>query len=173
MEEVKHMSKFSGDGAAHARFSTGTHLLNSKPGLMLLGLLARLGACSPRVGGDGDEGRDGAVGHQPWRLVTVTHDQDVVAAAEGVLEDAAGNQIDLGVVAGGLTGGGAIVVPVGKVLHGFKGEEMTWHANPTMNAHYGRLDNDSITLHIETYAGLGGHLVQCPAKRNKGSVLSR
>mmetsp|Transcript_21456 Transcript_21456/g.54623 ORF Transcript_21456/g.54623 Transcript_21456/m.54623 type:complete len:350 (-) Transcript_21456:230-1279(-) len=91
-------------------------LLNAKPGLLGLGLLHHLGAGGARVGGDGLQGRHGAIGQHAGGLVRVAHDEDVVTATEGILEDGAGNQVHLGVVAGGLAGGGAVIVPHRQVL---------------------------------------------------------
>jgi len=56
-----------------------------------------------------------AVGH-----VGVAHDEDVVAAAEGVGVDGAGAEVDVGVVAWGLGGGGAVKVPFGEFFDAFR-----------------------------------------------------
>lgn len=61
-----------------------------------------LGAGGAGVGGEGLDGGDGAVRVDAGRLVGVAHDDDVVAAAEGVLVDGAGHNVDLRIVAGGL-----------------------------------------------------------------------
>ena len=44
--------------------------------------------------------------------------EDVVAAAEGVGEHGARAEVDVGVVAGGLAGGGAVKVPLGELVDG-------------------------------------------------------
>lgn len=44
-------------------------------------------------------------------VVALGHDEDVVTAAEGVLEDGGGAEIDVGIIARGLVGGGAVKVP--------------------------------------------------------------
>lgn len=45
--------------------------------------------------------------------------EDVVAAAEGVGEHGARAEVDVGVVAGGLAGGGAVKVPLWELVDGF------------------------------------------------------
>lgn len=44
-------------------------------------------------------------------VVRFSENKDVVAAAEGILEDGAGAKVDIGVVAGSLIGGRTIEVP--------------------------------------------------------------
>lgn len=44
-------------------------------------------------------------------VVGLCKDKDVVTATEGVLEDRRGTEVDIGVAAGSLIGGGAIKVP--------------------------------------------------------------
>ena len=59
----------------------------------------------------------GGQGHAIWS-VCIAQNEDVVAATEGVLVDDAGLEDDFRVLAGGLVGGGAVVVPgreVGRV----------------------------------------------------------
>jgi hypothetical protein len=53
----------------------------------------------------------GAVG-----VPALSEDDDVGRAAEGVGEDGAGAEVDVGVVTGGLLGGGAVEVPDGEIL---------------------------------------------------------
>jgi hypothetical protein len=80
-------------------------LLETEPGLVLgVGLhhLVGLIAVVELVGG--------AVG-----VPALGQDDDVGGAAEGVGEDSDGAQVDVGVVAGGLLGGGAIEVPGGEI----------------------------------------------------------
>ena len=48
----------------------------------------------------------------------LTEDKDVVSLAEGVREDSNGADIDIGVVAGGLAGGGTVEVPLGELVDG-------------------------------------------------------
>lgn len=48
----------------------------------------------------------------------LAEDEDVVAEAEGVREDGGGAEVDIGVVAAGLAGGGAVEVPFGKFING-------------------------------------------------------
>ncbi len=100
-----------GPGVQH-----GVLLLDAEPGLLALGLLHRRSARMAGVGGDGLGLGHGAVGVDAGGLVGVAHHQDVVTAAEGVAVDGAGDEVHLGVVAGGLAGGGTIVVPGGEVL---------------------------------------------------------
>jgi hypothetical protein len=52
----------------------------------------------------------GAIGHP-----ALGEDNDVGGAAEGVGEDGNGAEVDIGVVARGLLGGGAVKVPDGEV----------------------------------------------------------
>ncbi len=47
--------------------------------------------------------------------IGLSHDENVVTAAEGVLEDGGGAQVDVGVVTMGLVGGGAIEVPLAQL----------------------------------------------------------
>jgi len=68
---------------------------------MFLGLLHDLGGMVAVVGSVGS-----AV-----VVVGLGEDKDVVAAAEGVLEDGGRAEIDIGVVSGGLVGRGTIKVP--------------------------------------------------------------
>lgn len=51
----------------------------------------------------------------------LTEDKDVVSLAEGVREDSNGADIDIGVVAGGLAGGGTVKVPLGELVDGGDG----------------------------------------------------
>ena len=44
-------------------------------------------------------------------VVALGEDEDVVAAAEGILEDGGGAEVDIGVVARSLVGGGTVEVP--------------------------------------------------------------
>ena len=44
-------------------------------------------------------------------VVALCEDEDVVATAEGVLEDGGGTEVDIGVAARGLVGGGTVEVP--------------------------------------------------------------
>ena len=44
-------------------------------------------------------------------VVALCEDEDVIATAEGVLEDGGGTEVDVGVVARGLVGGRAVKVP--------------------------------------------------------------
>lgn len=53
----------------------------------------------------------GAVG-----VPALSQDDDVGGATEGVGEDGAGAEVDVGVVTGGLLGGGAVEVPDREVL---------------------------------------------------------
>lgn len=47
--------------------------------------------------------------------------EDVVAEAEGVGVHGHGPDVDIGVAAGGLAGGGAVEVPFGELVDGFHG----------------------------------------------------
>lgn len=57
------------------------------------------------------------VGHVGGAVVVVAlcEDEDVVALAEGVLEDGSGAEVDVGIVAGGLVRGGTVEVPDAKL----------------------------------------------------------
>ena len=44
-------------------------------------------------------------------VIALGEDEDVVATAEGILEDGGGTEVDVGIVAGGLVGGGTVKVP--------------------------------------------------------------
>ena len=44
-------------------------------------------------------------------VIALGEDEDVIAAAEGVFEDGGGAQVDVGVIARGLVGGGTVKVP--------------------------------------------------------------
>lgn len=50
------------------------------------------------------------------RVPGLAEDKDVVTLAEGVGEDGNGTQVDVGVTAGGLAGGGTVEVPFGKLV---------------------------------------------------------
>jgi hypothetical protein len=52
------------------------------------------------------------------RVPGLTEDKDVLSLAEGVREDSNGADIDIGVVAGGLAGGGTVKVPLGELVDG-------------------------------------------------------
>jgi len=84
----------------------GVLLLKTEPGFLLLVLLHDEGGVVAEVVGVGL-----AVRH-----VGFAHDEDVVAAAEGVGVDGAGAEVDVGVVAWGLGGGGAVKVPFGEIF---------------------------------------------------------
>ena len=46
------------------------------------------------------------------------HDEDVRSTSEGIVEDCAGLEVDLGVVTWGLASRGTVVVPDGKIIDG-------------------------------------------------------
>ena len=86
-------------GAVHVE--QGVLLLDTEPRLEVLGLVHGLLRVVAEVGAIG-----GAVA-----VVALGEDEDVVAAAEGILEDGGGTEVNIGVVARSLVGGGAIEVP--------------------------------------------------------------
>jgi hypothetical protein len=51
----------------------------------------------------------------------LAEDEDVVTLAEGVGEDSAGTEVDIGVIAGGLAGGGTVEVPFGELVDALDG----------------------------------------------------
>lgn len=51
----------------------------------------------------------------------LAEDEDVVTLAEGIGEDGTRAEVDVGVIAGGLAGGGAIEVPFGEFVDGLDG----------------------------------------------------
>lgn len=51
----------------------------------------------------------------------LAEDEDVVTLAEGVGEDRAGTEVDIGVVTGGLTGRGTVEVPLGELINALDG----------------------------------------------------
>lgn len=51
----------------------------------------------------------------------LAQDEDVVTLAEGIGEDGAGAEVDIGVVTGGLAGRGTVEVPFGKLVNGLDG----------------------------------------------------
>ena len=53
------------------------------------------------------------------RIPGLTHDQDVVTQTDGIGIHGDGTDVDIGVVARGLEGGGAIEVPLWEVIDGF------------------------------------------------------
>ena len=86
-------------GAVHVE--EGVLLLDTEPGNDVLGKLHDLSGMVAEVGPVGSA----------IVVVALCEDEDVVAAAEGVLEDSSRAEVDVGVVAGRLVGGGAIEVP--------------------------------------------------------------
>jgi hypothetical protein len=88
----------------------GVLLLNSEPGLEVLGLL------QDGVGGSTGVGRErSAIG-----LVCITYNKDVVSSAEGVLEDGACLDDHFGIVSWGLTSAGTIIVPLWQLLRSLR-----------------------------------------------------
>ena len=79
----------------------GVLLLETEPGDLVLGEVHDLLGMVTVVGAVG-----GSV-----VVVALSEDEDVVAAAEGVLEDGGRAEVDIRVIAGGLVGGGTIEVP--------------------------------------------------------------
>lgn len=95
----------------------GVFLLQTEPELLLGVLLHDYGGVVAEV-----ERVGLAVGHPG-----LAHYEDVVAEAEGVRVHCDGAEVDVGVVAGGLRGGGAVEVPFGEVgdLAGLAGEGLS------------------------------------------------
>jgi hypothetical protein len=54
----------------------------------------------------------------PIRIPGLAQDEDVVPLAEGIREDGDGANVDIGVVAGRLAGGGTVEVPLGELIDG-------------------------------------------------------
>ena len=57
-----------------------------------------------------------------WRSIRIpglAHDQDVGFQADGINVHCDGSNVDIGIVAGGLTGGRAVEVPFGKLVDAF------------------------------------------------------
>ena len=79
----------------------GVLLLNTEPGDLLLGLLHDFGGVVTVVGPVG-----GAV-----VVIALGEDEDVVTAAEGVLEDGSGTEVDVGIASGSLVGRRAVEIP--------------------------------------------------------------
>ena len=79
----------------------GVLMLDTEPGNDVLGKLHDLSGMVAEVGPVG-----GAI-----VVVALGEDKDVVTAAEGVLEDGRGTEVDIGVAARGLVGGGTVEVP--------------------------------------------------------------
>lgn len=75
-----------------------------------------LSACCTCVSGQGLHLCDTAIRVDARRLIGVAHDHDVVTTTERVLEDGARHNVHLRVIAWCLACGGAIIVPMGKVL---------------------------------------------------------
>lgn len=51
----------------------------------------------------------------------LAEDEDVITLTERIGEDGAGAEVDIGVVAGGLAGGGTVEVPLGELVNGLDG----------------------------------------------------
>jgi len=81
-------------------------------------------------------------------------DKDVVTLTEGIGEDGTGAQVDVGVIAGGLTGGGTVEVPFGEfvdALHGL-GEGLGLGTSTTVG-----INPDVLSLNMTTL--VKGHVL--------------
>jgi len=89
-------------------------LLNAEPRLFVSASIKDFLSMDAEVGVGWLENLAGTVGP----LVGVAHDEDVVATAEGVLEDGDGAHDDLRVIGVGLVARRTIIVPLGALLDG-------------------------------------------------------
>jgi len=109
------------------RVEQGVLLLETEPGLVLLGQVHVLLAQVPVVVGGG-----GTVGE-----VTSTEDQDVVSSTERIREDGTGPQKDVGIMTGSLLGGRSIEVPLLQLLDvrdlAGEGHGLASHSTGTIN----------------------------------------